>query len=201
MRSLLLIHLVFIDGAASSANLNSGGLGSVHNSRFFGTGTPLQTITTADVRWQFEINDDIADTSKDCLMSQIANATATVITVTGTPVKLAGTWTEEDAFFFTTDATGKMTFIGEKDIEVDVAFSFSAAPVSGTNKSTAFYVAKNGTHIPNSKAFNNLSAGNVSRTTLIWRVGLTNGDYIESFVANDTDTINILVTDAVMRLS
>ena len=79
--------------------------------------------------------------------------------------------------------------------------SFSAAPASGTNKSIVFYVAKNGTHIPNSKAFNNLSSGNVSRTTLIWRISLSTNDTVEAFVANDTDTINVLVTDAVMRIS
>ena len=192
---------VFLDGAASSANLNTGSLGSVHNCRFFGAGTPLQTITIADIRWQFELNDDIPDTNKDCLMSQVSNVTATAITIAGTPVKLAGTWTEEDAFFFTTDATGRMTFIGEKDIEIDVTMSFSAAPVSGSNKSTSFYVAKNGTYVPNSRAFNNLSAGDVSRTTLVWRISLSENDYLESFVANDTDTVNILVTDAVMRIA
>jgi hypothetical protein len=192
---------VFLDGAASSANLNAGSLGSVHNCRFFGTGTPLQTITVADIRWQFELNDDISDTNRDALMSQVNNVTATTITVATTPVKLAGIWTEEDAFFFTTDSTGTMTFIGEKDIEINVTMSFTAAPVSGTNKAITFYAAKNGTPITNSGATNNLSSGNPSRTTVVWRVSLTNGDYIESFVSNDTDTINVLVNDAVMRVA
>lgn len=192
---------VFLDGAASSANITSGNLGSVHNCRFFGTGTPLQTITQTDVRWQFALNDDIQDTSKDVLMSQVNNVTATTITVATTPVKLAGTWIEEDAFYFTTDATGRMTYVGEKDLEIDVAMSFSAAPVSGTNKSINFYVAVNGTHVPNSRAYNNLSAGDPSRTTLIWRLSLEPNDYVEAFVANDTDTVDVLVEDAVLRLS
>ena len=192
---------VFLGGAASSANLTSGNLGSVHNSRFFGAGTPLQTIAVSDVRWDFVTNNGIPDTNKDCLMSQTANAVATTIAVATTPVKLAGTWTEEDAFFFSTDATGKMTYTGEKNIEIDATMSFSAAPVSGSNKDINFFVAKNGAHIPNSAAFNNISSGDPSRTTVIWRVSLSPNDFIEAFVANDTDTVNVLVSDAVLRLS
>lgn len=192
---------VFLDGAASSANITAGNLASVHNCRFFGAGTPLQTITVSDIRWQFAVNDDIPDTNKDCLMSQVGNTTETVISVVSTPVKLLGPWTEEDAFFFSTDATGKMTYIGEKDIEVNVDMSFSAAPVSGTNKAINFYVAKNGSIIANSESFNNLSAGDPSRTTLLWRVSLSPNDFIEPFVENDTDTVNVLVSDAVLRIS
>ena len=192
---------VFLDGAADSVNIITNDLGSVHNCRFFGTGTPLQTIAVSDIRWQFALNDNIRDTCKDCLMSQVANAVATTISVTGTPVKLAGAWTEEDAFFFSTDATGEMTYIGEKVIEVDVAMSFSAAPVSGSNKSVNFFVALNGSPVVNSRAFNNISTGDPSRTTLLWRLTLSPNDFVEAFVANDTDTVDILVTDAVLRLS
>lgn len=192
---------VFLDGAASSANITSGNLGSVHNSRFFGAGTPLQTIANSDIRWEFALNNGIPDTNKDCLMSLVSNATATTIAVATTPVLIAGSWTEEDAFFFSTDANGRMTYTGEKDIEIDVTMSFSAAPVSGANKSINFFVAVNGSTIANSRAYNNISAGDPSRTTLVWRVSLTPNDYVESFVSNDTDTIDILVSDAVMRLS
>ncbi len=192
---------VFLDGAASSANITADNLASVHNCRFFGAGTPLQTIGVADIRWNFAVNDDIPDTNKDCLMSQVGNAVETVISVASTPVKLLGAWTEEDAFFFSTDATGKMTYVGEKDIEINVDMSFSAAPVSGSNKAVNFYVALNSSVISNSESFNNLSAGDPSRTTLIWRLSLTKDDFVEAFVENDTDTVNILVTDAVLRLS
>lgn len=192
---------VFLDGAASSANLTTGNLGSVHNSRFFGAGTPLQTITTADVRWEFSLNNGIENTEKDCLMSQVTNITATAISVATTAVKLAGVWTEEDSFQFTTDSTGKMTYIGEKDAEFNVSMRFSAAPVSGSNKLIRFFLAKNGSVITNSGALNNISSGDLSSTTVFWRVSLVENDYIESYVANDTDTVNVLVTDAVMRLS
>lgn len=197
--NILSASAVFLDGAASSANINSGGLGSVHSCRFLGAGTPMQTITVADILWQFSLNDVLQDTTRDVLMSQIGNATPTILS--GSPTKLLGTWVEEDNFFFTTDATGKMTYIGIKDAELDVTMSFSGEPVSGSNKAISYYVAKNGTEIANSAASANISAADPKRVTVIWRVSLSTGEYIEAFVKNSTDNISMLTTDAVMRIS
>ncbi len=193
---------VFLDGAASSANITSGNIGSIHNSRFFGTGTPLNTIAVGDIRWVFDLNNGIKDSTVDVLMSQVSNATDTVIATVNTPVKVAGTWNEEDAFSFTTDATGKMTYVGEKDIELNVSMSFTIAPVSGTNKNLAAYVALNGTEITNSGAPAVIvSATNFQRVSTSWRVSLSPNDYIEGFAENRTDAVDILITDAVKRIS
>ncbi len=192
---------VFLSGAASSANMNAGSLGSVHNCRFFGTGTPLQTITTADSKWQFFLSDKIKDTTRDCLMSQVANATNTVITTVSTPVKLLGAWTEELADSFTTDATGKIIYTGLKDVEVNVDMSFTGAAVSGGSKDFAYYVAKNGATITNSGAANTASSSVAGRTSLMWRLSLVTNDYIEAFVENNTDTIDMLITNAVIRIA
>lgn len=192
---------VFLDGAASSANITSGNIASVHNCRFFGTGTPVNTIAVGDVRWVFDLNNGIQDSSVDVLMSQVSNATATVIAAVNTPVKLAGTWTEEDAFLFTTDATGKMTYVGEKDIELNVTMSFTIAPVSGTNKKLAVYPALNGSVITNAAGIGVISSAvNSQRVSTTWRLSLTNGDFVEGYAENRTDAVDILVTDAVMRI-
>lgn len=192
----------FLKGATSSANITSGNIGSVHNCRFFGAGTPLNTIAVGDIRWVFKLNDDIKNSSADALMSQVSNAVNTVIAAVNTPVKLLGAWTEEDAFLFTTDATGKMTYVGEKDAEVNIAMSFTVAPVSGTNKNIALYAAKNGAVITNSGApAVVVSATNFQRVSVTWRTTMTNGDFLEAFVENRTDAVDVLVTDAVLRLS
>ena len=192
---------VFLSGLANSGNINTGALGSVHNCRFFGTGTPLNTINDEDIRWQFFINDDIQETHKDALISLSGNLTATTITAVNTPTLIAGTWTEEHGAQFTTDANGRMTYIGVKDTHFDVTCSFSVEPVSGTNKEIGLYVAKNGTEISNSEATANVSAGDPKRVTTIWRLTLSTNDYIEAFVENETDATDILVSDAVQRIS
>jgi hypothetical protein len=192
---------VYLTGLASSGNIDAGGLGSAHNSRFFGAGTPLTTIDPNDIRWQFVLNDDIEDTHKDSLMSQSSNATATVISTVSTPVKLLGSWTNESSHQFTTDATGKITYIGVKSIDINIDMSFSGAPVSGTNKDIKFYAALNGTVITNSGAANRISSGDLSRTSLMWSTTLATNDFVESYLENNTDAIDMLVTDAVMRVS
>lgn len=192
---------VFLDGAAASANIASGGLGTVHNCRFFGAGTPVQTIVYNDIRWQFLINDDIQDTHSDSLLSLVANATVTTITAANTPVLIAGTWNLEHASKFTQTAAGRSTYAGIKDIHVDFTASFSAEPVTGTNKTIGFYIAINGTEVSNSEAKSVISAGGAKRTTVVWRVAISTGDYIEAFVENETDTTDILVSDAVLRIS
>ena len=134
-------------------------------------------------------------------MSQVGNAVETVITTAGVAVVLAGAWAQEHTSHFTTDADGRMTYVGIKDIHADITMSFSAAPVSGTNKDINFYAAVNGAEISDSKAHNNLSSGDPGRTTVIWRSVLSTGDFVEGFLDNGTDTINVLVTDAVLRVS
>lgn len=192
---------VFLDGLVSSGNIVSGGLGTVHNCRFFGAGTAVQTITSSDIRWQFLINDDIVDTHKDVMLSMSSNATNTVIAAPLTPVLILGTWVVELASEFTGDANGRCTYIGVSDIYVDITMSFSAAPVSGTNKILGFFVAKNGAAVANSEATNRLSSGDIGRTTVVWRELLSTNDYIEAYTSNETDTTNILVTDAMIRIS
>lgn len=192
---------IFVSGLASSGNINSSGLGTIHNCRFFGAGTPLQTITIFDDRWSFWINDVIPDSHEDCLVSLSNNATATVIPEVNTPTLVAGTWNVDHASHFTGDANGRCTYNGIKDIHVDISISFSSAPVSGSNKIIGHYAAINGSEIANSEGKNNLSAGDLSRTTILWRSVMSTGDYVEAFVENETDAVDILVTDAVLRVS
>jgi len=190
----------FLAGAAGSANITAGNLGVVQDCRFFGTGSPLTTITADDVRWVFSSNDAIVDTHKDCLMYQSSNTTSTSIVTAGVPVKLGGAWTNHHSSHFTTDATGKMTYTGTRDKHIDVSMSFTGEPVSGSNKNIGYFFAKNGVAILPSKALANISSGDPKRVTVIWKEDLTEGDYVEAFVENNTDTIDVLVTDAVMRL-
>jgi len=192
---------VYLDGAAGSANLTSTGLGSVHNCRFFGTGNPLATITIFDARWQFFINDQIPDSHQDSLLSLAGNVTATTIPAINTPTLVAGTWNLEHSSHFTQTAAGRSTYDGLKDVHIDVTMSFSAEPVSGSNKIVGFYAAVNGAEIANSEATSNISAGSPKRVTVVWRADLSPGDYIEAFVENETDAIDILVSDAVLRIS
>lgn len=194
----------FIKGLANSGNINSGGLARVNNCVInnLGGGTILDTVTPDDVRWRFMGNQGIRDTRPDALMSMDANATETVIAVATTPVLIAGTWVEAAVSQFTTDAAGRMTFVGEVDARVPIDLIVSAQMASGsaTDLSVCMYV--NGVVVPEtSMPINDVTTTKPDKGVSMWQYTFTNGDYVEFFIANDGGTANIIVTDAIARIN
>ncbi len=191
----------FLSGATGSANINAGGIGQIRSTLSSGAGTLLAGITTADARWEFLHNDDIQDTRPDALMSMQGNATVTTIAVAGTYVLTAGTWADEGASQFTFTTGGRLTYVGGKDARLPIDFSCSAEPVSGNAKTMAFQVAFNGVPIPESKRTGSADAGKPAAVAIPWQLTFSTGDFVEVFVTNDTDTIDVLVSSAVGRVN
>lgn len=190
-----------ISGATDSANIAPGGLGSIRFGKFVGIGTDLVGLSVEDALWEFLGNDDIADTRPDGLLSQTANVTATVITTTSTPVLLAGTWTIIRTSQFTGTAAGRLTYNGGKPITVPVTVATTGASVSGVNKDVRFYIGLNGVVITQSRVKANFSAGDTKNQTIIWQLEMQPNDYIEVFLENITDTINIIIEDTKLRIN
>lgn len=191
----------FLSGLADSGNILAGGVGTVLLTRIGGTGTPLSGITVDDALWEFFHNDEIADTRPDGLLSMQGNTTETVIATATVPVLVAGTWVVERASQFTGDVNGRLTYNGGKPVTVPITAGVSAEPASGTNKTIGAFIAINGTAVANSRATTRTDAGDPKRITVIWQAVLQPDDYVEVFVSNETDTVNVLVTDAVHRIN
>lgn len=187
-----------ISGLASNGNVPTGRRASVNNCEFFGAMTDLQNITVNDVRWNFSGNTPTRDSMQFGLLSLIANTTQTV--APSSPTLVAGTWTVEDTSFFTGTTGGRLTYNGERDIYVDIGAVVSIEPASGSNKSLSTFIALNGTVIANSARTVVVSAGSPQSVTSQWLLQLSNGDYLEMFVQNNTDAINILVSSAIMKV-
>jgi hypothetical protein len=189
-----------ISGAASSANITTGGLAVVADCNFSSLTTPLNTITNQDIRWSFRGNAGLGDTYPDGLLSLHSNATATTISLVNTPVLVAGTWNIESVSQFTGTAAGRLTYNGERDIHVPIDVSTSLDPSAGTNKDLSIYVALNGTPITNSSMKVRADSGNPQAVSTHWQLVMSTNDYIEVYVENNTDTTNIVVIDAILRL-
>ena len=186
-----------ISGLTASGNINSGQLGVVSNIQNIGvSGTALSGVDPDDARWNFTLNSDIPDTRPDALISLTNNATATTIASSNTPVKLAGTWNLERSAQFTTDTTGRATYNGEKNAVLPITMSFTAIMASGGTDSITFYVAINGSIVVNSGASNDHNSSTAGRTTMPWQYEFTPGDFVEAWVENNSDTTDVLVTDA-----
>ena len=162
--------------------------------------TPLDTIASTDFRFSFQGNSGVSDTNPDGLLSLTANATNTVISAVNTPTLVDGTWMVEGVSHFTGDANGRLIYIGERDLiaPIDVVLDFE--PVSGTNKDLRVCVAINGSSVAATCRLSRVDSGNPQSVASVWQYTFTNGDYLEAFVENASDAVDILVIGAVLRI-
>lgn len=190
-----------IKGAPASANVISGNLAKVINCDFIGGITAsLSGIAEDDIRWNFELNNTIKDTMPDAMASLNGNATETVISVAATPVLVAGAFTTERDAQFTVTAAGRATYLGDRDITAPVDIVATIESASGTNKDIKVYLALNGAVIANSAKSNRVGAADPKNTTCPWQLTLSKNDYLEIWVENTTDTTNLVVIDAILRV-
>ena len=189
-----------ISGLASSGNLLPGQLATVENSSFIGGITDLQNITNQDVRWNFSDNSPTPDTLADALISLNGNATATVIPAVDTPTLVAGTWVDQGCSLFACSAAGRVTYIGERDGKFPIDIAVTIRSDSGTNKDIHVYLALNGAHVADSGKQDKVGVTDPTNISLPWQLNLSENDYLEVFVENNSDAIDLVVIDATLRV-
>lgn len=187
-----------IKGAAANANVVANSIATVAGSEFSVT-TPLSGITVDDFRWNFQGNGVVEDTQPDALLSLSANATATTTPV-GVPTVVAGTWTDERASHFTNTTGGRSTYNAERPVTTPIDAALTADPATGTNKSIRAFIAINGTAIVASSKAVNIGSGDPKEIVLQWQAKLTATDFVEVFIENETDSVNVTVIDATLRV-
>jgi hypothetical protein len=190
----------FISGAVDSANIAVGGFATVTNCRMPATTTPLTGVSTNNARWNFTSNDEIQDTRPDSLLSLSAQTT-TVITTVNVATLVLGTFTVISSAQMTATAAGRATYEGERPAALPITANLTIEPFSGTGKTISAYLAKNGTKIALSRVQSTMSATLPENLTVVWQDTFVNGDYYEIFVENNTDAINLIVKNAVLRVN
>jgi hypothetical protein len=190
-----------IKGLASSGNVTANNLATVINTEFSGGLDPLTNITTSDIRWDFRGNAGVKDTITDALLGFNNNATETVISITSTPVIVNATWVCERESKFTCTTGGRATYDGERDgtFPADVAVGLVAS--GGGSKDATVYIAVNGSVITNSGRTVQTSGSTPRTLSIPWQLDLSDGDYVEVYISNDTDTVNLIVEHAVLRIN
>lgn len=190
----------FLSGAASSANINANGFGTVIDSRTSGSATVLSGITNDDIRWEFLGVNSVADSIYFGMLSMQGNATNTVIALAGTPVLVAGTWVIEETHRTTGTTAGRVTYDAERPQDLNITASITVAPASGGSVTISAYIAVNGTVVTNSKRQASTPSSQSTSITLPWYGDFTSGDYVEVFVANESSTTDLLVSSAILRV-
>ena len=163
--------------------------------RFVGAGTALSGVQYTAESAQFRDNKGIPNTAGICQYVIQGSASATTIASQGTFYKVEGT-TTPGAYIsrFTTAVNNRATFTGDATSFFKVTATIS---VTGqNNRNLSFRVAKNGVTIPTSQASTTTDGvNNIVPATCLSIVQLSTGDYIEIFVANNSNTSNVAVSD------
>ncbi len=191
---------VGVAGAGSSGNITVGGIGTFRDSAFIAGLTPITGLSVDDIRWAFALNSGLPNTMPDAMLSLNGNATETVITTPGVAVKVLGTWVTERVSQYSGDATGRITYLGERVLTTPIDISVTVRSAGGTNKEIEVFLAINGTVVPNSGKNAKVGQNDPRSVVLFWQEVVSQGDFLEVFIANDTDTVNLIVETAILRV-
>lgn len=122
------------------------------------------------------------------------NATVTTISALSTPVKVAGTTTASAVNQKFTHTSNRLTYTGA--ITRDFYVSATVTLSSGNNNQVGVYVTKNGLTLDESETYlTTNTGGRVENGMVQTLVELSENDYIEIFVENNTSTTNVTVQD------
>jgi len=189
-----------LKGAASSANVPSGKLATIAGCDFTGVDTVFSGLDAEDIRWYYIRNSGIPDTIEEGLLSFNGNVTETVISASNTPVIVNATWTVIDASHFIGTTGGRLTFQSQRDIKVPIDVSVGLISAGGGAITVSVYLAKNGSVITNSKTTLDISGSSQRTLSIPWQDTISENDYYEVFVENNTNTTNIIVEIGRLRI-
>lgn len=159
---------------------------------FSGSGVNISGVQHDDVKSRFTGNDGINNSTQQANYYMAANATVTTITTASTPVKIAGTTTENPITERFTHSDNKVVYDGglPRIFNIHVNSSMSSSSSNILN----LYAAKNGTVVsaPYGAGTAN-SGGRVENISLSFVVEMETDDYIEIFCSNETGANDITV--------
>ena len=189
-----------MSGLANSGNVPAGRLGMVSNSEFIGGMTDLENISPDDIRWNFQNNTPTRDTFADALLSVRGNATETVISTQDVPVIVNATWALNRASLFTTTTGGRATYDAEKDLTSPIDVAAGLISSGGGGIAVTLYVAINGTVVSESGIQVSISGSDAQTVSIPWQEIIQEDDFVEVYVENNTNTTNIIVEHATLRV-
>lgn len=190
----------FISGLANSGNINTGGFGTLANIIQSGLGDLLNGLSVDDIRWQFALNNTVRDSHQDSLSYNTAGVVVPIAAI-NTPVAVGGTWVDDNSSQFTVDGAGTVTYIGVKELHVPISVGMTVNPVSGSNKDYTAYIAINGVAVAASGRVGRASSTDRQSITPIWQHQFQTGDTCSVMVENNSDTIDLNVSHAVLRVN
>ena len=129
------------------------------------------------------------------------NATTSTIATINTPVLVAGAFAVGSVSSFDGTTAGRLTYTGTANAVITISAVVDIEPASGTGKDLTVYIAVNGSVAATSGRIVTTDASLPLNASVIWQSTLSTNDYIELYVENNTDNIDVLVSGAVLVVS
>lgn len=182
-----------IKGAAASANLKVNSLATVLTGEFIGGVTPLSGITITDIRWSFKLNSGLPDSLTNALISVEGNVLETTINTMNVPEKVNGVWSDELLSHFSSDGTGRITFLGERSevLLINATANLRMAS-SASDRMVTSYLAINGAVLTQTSESGVANVTDPTSLAMVWQHNFQTGDFVEIFVENNDNTVNII---------
>lgn len=187
----------FSDGVCVEAEAGyTVGEGLLRGCLVVGTPTVLSGLTVKDVNWSMTDNSGIKDSMVVGEFHSDNNALTTSFAGVDTAVRInASTVSGDHLERFSVDGAGGITYTGKRDDSVIFMASITVNP-AGNNIDGTVYFAVNDTVITRSSVPFSVSSGADWRTVnLMDIISLTNGDTVTLWIANNSNTNDIAVTD------
>ena len=183
-----------IKGAAASANVAANKIALVQSVEFDPDMTPLSGVANTDIRWEFQTNSGLPDSTKAADTFITSTQLVTIGTIGVFVVINGGSWSSDIANRFTTNSAGRITYISEVDATFLISGTATLDKTTGGSDVLEMRIAKNGTTMAKSGTFTQ----SADPTTVMSQalITLTKDDFLELFVANNTSTGNIDVNVA-----
>ena len=137
----------------------------------------------------------------DSLLGFNGNVTETVIGTINTPVIVNATWVLEDASKFTNTTGGRATYNGERGVRLPADVSVGVIASGGGANDITIYLALNGSVISNTGRTIAVSGSSPLTLSIPWQLTLTEDDYLEVYIENNTGTTNLVVEYATLRIN
>lgn len=141
----------------------------------------------------------VAAALTDGLLTMASNATETTITTASVPVLVSGAWEVVSTHQMNGTAAGRLTYLPDETALVEVTAKATIKMASAGSKVVTAFLAKNGVVIA---ANGSVTATDTLEGQIVipWKVELSQNDYLELWVSNTSDTVNVIVSDAELRV-
>jgi len=161
---------------------------------FSGGGTYITGVQYNDNKSLFLNCKGVLNSAELAYYTMNGNVTATTVASAGVAYKVAGTTASQSVTQKFTNTANRATY----NSVISRIFSIQAvlSLTSGNNHQIGCYFAKNGTIIANTEVYITTNgSGKAEAAKIQGLVELTENDYLEVFVENDTSATNITVTN------